>query len=191
MSRGQVYSPALYPSATRIWRKCGYGEVFQLDVMERSVRANRQLPRTKVAETEKPNWDTIIEIDKAAFDGFWRMGRHGLEEALTSTSRSVVLTAGDAEVVGYAIVGAQWNVSYLQRIAVHPRHTGERIGSDLVKEALAWARRAASQTMVLNVRKENTRARRLYSKEGFTETGTALRILRFDSYDTRPDGLGH
>jgi ribosomal-protein-alanine N-acetyltransferase len=189
LSGGRVYSPALYPSATRIWRKCGYGEAHDLDVMERSTRSSFQ-PQRDVAETEDPDWDTIIEIDKAAFEGFWRMSLDGLREAMTSTSRSMMLTLGDTEIVGYAIVGAQWNVSYLQRIAVHPQHRGNQVGSDLVRHAVSWGQRAAAQTMVLNVRKENTPARRLYSKEGFTETGTALRILRFESSDASHDGRG-
>lgn len=120
-----------------------------------------------------------MEIDRLAFQGFWRMSPAGLTEAMSSTARSVVLTVGDTEILGYAIVGAQWNVSYLQRIAVRPEQAGKNVGSDLVRAALAWARKTSAQTMVLNVRNENARARRLYSKEGFAPTGTALRILRY------------
>ncbi len=180
MSRASVYSPALYTSSTRIWQRCGYEEAFHLNVMERSVTSNRSGPTTVVVESKKPNWDVIMEIDRHAFQGFWRMSLAGLTEAMSSTTRSVVLTVGDTETAGYAIVGAQWNVSYLQRIAVHPEHSGKNIGSDLVRAALAWARRTTAQTMVLNVREENVRARRLYSKEGFASTGTALRILRYE-----------
>lgn len=180
MSQASVYSPPLYTSSTRIWQKCGYQEAFRLNVMERSVTSNRSGPTTVVVESRKPNWDVIMEIDRHAFQGFWRMSLAGLTEAMSSTARSAILTVGDTGTVGYAIVGAQWNVSYLQRIAVHPEHSGKNIGSDLVRAALSWAGKTAAQTMVLNVREENIRARRLYSKEGFTSTGTALRILRYE-----------
>ncbi|MFV1963112.1 MAG: GNAT family N-acetyltransferase [Acidimicrobiia bacterium] len=180
LSRASVYSPALYPSSTRIWKRCGYEETFHLNVMERSVTSNRSGPTTPIDESRTPDWHAIMEIDRLAFQGFWRMSLAGLMEAMASTTRSVVLTVGDTETVGYAIVGAQWNVSYLQRIAVHPEHTGKNIGSDLVRAALAWARRTAAQTMVLNIREENVHARRLYSKEGFVLTGAALRILRYE-----------
>ncbi|MEE8406154.1 MAG: GNAT family N-acetyltransferase [Acidimicrobiia bacterium] len=181
LSKASVYSPALYRSSTRIWLKCGYEEVFHLDVMERPVTSNRSAPTSLIVESGNPDWDALIEIDRHAFQGFWRMSVAGLTEAMSSTTRSVVLTVGDAKTTGYAIVGAQWNVSYLQRIAVHSEHRGKNIGSDLVRAALSWARKRSAQTMILNVREENVRARRLYSKEGFTPTGTALRILRYET----------
>ena len=129
MSRASVYSPALYTSSTRIWQRCGYEEAFHLNVMERSVTSNRSGPTTVVVESKKPNWDVIMEIDRHAFQGFWRMSLAGLTEAMSSTTRSVVLTVGDTETAGYAIVGAQWNVSYLQRIAFHPEQSSARVGS--------------------------------------------------------------
>ncbi len=181
LCKTSVYSPALYTSSTRIWLKCGYEESFHLDVMERSVTSPRPGPNSLVVEAERPDWGALIEIDRHAFQGFWRMSVAGLNEAMSSTSRSVVLTMGDTEIAGYAIVGAQWNVSYLQRIAVHPEHGGKNIGSDLVRAALQWARKKSAQTMVLNVREENARARRLYSREGFTPTGTTLRVLRYET----------
>ena len=68
----------------------------------------------------------------------------------------------------------------MERIPVHPELSGKNIGADLVRAALSWDGKTAAQTMVLNVREENVRARSLYSKEGFASTGTALRILRYE-----------
>lgn len=108
------------------------------------------------------------------------MGSDGLKEAIRATTNSAVLIqTAESDLVGYVIVGAQWGVAYLQRIAVHPDHRGKNIGSDLVRGAINWARRTTSQVMVLNVRNENGPARSLYAKEGFTATGTQLRILRY------------
>lgn len=175
-----VYSPALYPSSIRIWIRSGYEPVDELEVMERSVALPSSSPRIPIAERAAPDWSRIMEIDKAAFEGFWRMSLDGLHEALASTKRSAVLVAEDGgETVGYALVGAQWDVAYLQRIAVHPDRSGLSIGSDLVRASLGWGRKMQSRVMVLNVRKENERAQRLYAKEGFTPTSTSLRMLRY------------
>lgn len=175
-----VYSPALYPSSTRVWTKVGYQEAHRLGVMERSLSRPIETPQTPLSHTE-PDWDSLCAIDDAAFEGFWRMGPDGLKEALMATSHAAILSLeADSGIVGYVIVGAQWGVAYLQRLAVHPEHRGRRIGADLVRGAIQWARKTTSQVMVLNVRDQNMPAQRLYANEGFTATGTKLRILRHD-----------
>lgn len=176
-----VYSPAVYPQASRLWRRCGYVEAHLLDIMERATTSGKDKVNTGVAFVEEPDWDMILEIDRAAFDGFWGMSREGLEEALASTRRSAVLGIGEPGITGYALVGAQWGVSYLQRIAVHPAHTGKGSGSALVRAALRWGRSAGAKSMVLNVRADNNRAHRMYRKEGFMDAGTPLSILRYEN----------
>ena len=173
-----VYSPALYPASTRIWSRAGYEEAHRLRVMERSLAARAGTPSADVVETAV-ELDELASLDAEAFEGFWRLTEPGLAEALEATTRSSVLSLrSDSGLTGYAIVGSQWGVSYLQRIAVRPSHRGQGFGRDLVRAAVTWARRSASRVMVLNVRDENAPARAVYSKEGFVDTSTHLRILR-------------
>lgn len=180
MTRRGVYSPAIYPGSTRIWIRCGYEEHARLRIMERALSTPSEPPTVDVIEATDPDWDLIHHIDQRSFQGFWRMSQHGLQEALSSTRRSAVLTVqrGGA-LAGYAILGAQWGASYLQRIAVDPDHIRLGLGSSLIRGALQWARQGGSQTMVLNVRDENTRAGRLYAGEGFRATATTLRVLHY------------
>ena len=172
-----VFSPALYESATKVWTKAGFREAHRLAVMERSLGAPISDPVRVVVKTE-PAWDQIEDIDRASFKGFWRMSVDGLQEALESTRQSVLLTIGEPA-VGYVIIGSQWGVSYLQRIAVHPDYAGDGMGSDLVRAGAIWARETSARTMILNVRDENEPARSLYVKEGFGSTTTTLRVLEY------------
>ncbi len=171
-----TYSPALYPSATRVWARAGYQMAGRLMVMERSLSVPWPHPHSRVDQTSN-DWDALVALDRAAFEGFWRMGRFGLEEAYRATGRSMILTVGENGPVGYAIVGAQRGVGYLQRIAVSPRAGGQGLGTDLVHSALAWARARGARTMLLNVREEASPARRLYHATGFHDTGTRLAIM--------------
>jgi ribosomal-protein-alanine N-acetyltransferase len=149
--------------------------------MERSLSRPIEDIRAPLS-VESPDWKDLAVLDGAAFEGFWRMGAEGLKEAVQATSNSAILTRRTpSEIAGYVIVGAQWGVAYLQRLAVHPAYRGQNIGSDLVRGAINWARRTASQVMVLNVRDENKPAQRVYAKEGFTTTGTKLRILKYQT----------
>jgi GNAT superfamily N-acetyltransferase len=176
-----LYSPALYPGSTRVWRRAGFVEHAELIVMERSLGAVPAAPGAghHVNVDVVPEWEAILEIDRAAFDGFWGMGRLGLEEALlTNPTTTLLVVSSNESTDGYAIVGSQWGVAYLHRIAVRPERTGQGVGRALVDSAMTWGSAHGAKSMVLNVRGDNRQALGLYHKSGFTNTGTRLQILR-------------
>lgn len=179
MGQDRVYSPALYPDATRVWRRAGYDTHATLGVMERTLSDRRSgLQEGEVTIEVDPNWDEIYELDREAFAGFWRMSKLGLIEANDTNRRTALLTTrSEGMISGYAIVGTQWGVTYLHRIAVHPEHGGRGFGAGLMDAAIDWGRRSGGRTMVLNVRHDNGRARRVYERSGFVDTGTALEVL--------------
>lgn len=180
ISGSGVFSPPMFAGSMRVWKRAGYREARRLLVMERPLGVEVQNPHMDIEEVVEPPWQRVLEIDRFAFDGFWRMSLDGLREALTSTSPAAVLTASiDREVVGYAIVGAQWGTAYLQRVAVETGSAGQGIGTDLVRAAVRWARRTSAASMVLNVRSENARAVSVYERCGFSITSRTLRILRY------------
>lgn len=182
---GSVYSPALYPSATGVWRRSGFQTHAELAVMERSLnRAPPDKPIHEVSSPTQPHWESVSRLDEAAFDGFWRMSRLALEEAYQTARTSALLeTFVDGRLAGYAIVGNQWGVSYLHRIAVHPDHVGQGRGASLLTAAAGWGRAHGARVMVLNVREVNKRAQTLYQRLGFSHTGTRLSVLRHQAAD--------
>lgn len=180
-ANGTVLSPALYSSATRAWKKAGYQPMLQLSIMETNLGPTKP-DSERVDRFEGEDLSPLAQLDHLAFDTFWHMDEAGLREALLATPRAVVFQARvDDSLAGYAIVGSQLGISFLQRIAVSPQHQGGGIGSDLLKAAMAWAGGSGAATMVLNVRDDNEEARRLYLKHGFASTRTALRVLRYDA----------
>jgi ribosomal-protein-alanine N-acetyltransferase len=188
---GAVYSPALYPEATRVWSKAGFSLFGRLDVMEMPIGPGITPPRHQVDATRDPSWASLVALDQTAFEGFWRMGEAGLIEAMRATPRSIVLEARrDGELAGYALTGAQGMLSFLQRVAVAPTFSGQGIGTSLVRASLAWAAARGSRVMVLNVRPENDRARTLYEREGFEMRDVHLDLLRFDGPPGADRGLG-
>jgi [ribosomal protein S18]-alanine N-acetyltransferase len=179
---GSVYSPALFPGSTRLWRRSGFDDYAALDVMERSLLGDLE-PATdvEVRPESNPDWDQVLAVDQAAFEGFWLMSRFGLAEAHETNRVAVLLTvAAPRGLAGYTIVGSQWGTAYLHRIAVHSEETGRGVGTALLHSAIAWSTRTGARTMVLNVRPENTRAKQLYEHVGFKDTGTSLRVLRHE-----------
>lgn len=174
-----VYSPALYPGSTRVWTRTGFEDFAALDVMERPLVAERPPDPKDVRMVQAPDWDEILDIDQESFDGFWGMSRLGLTEAHeTNRSTALFVVGQDHRLAGYAIVGAQWGTVYLHRIAVRPDESGHGLGGALLARSINWGVGTGSRTMVLNVRPENSRAKSLYRRLGFTDTGTALRVYR-------------
>jgi ribosomal protein S18 acetylase RimI-like enzyme len=179
-ANGPVFSPALYSSATRIWKKAGYGPMLRLKIMEKKLVPVAELSE-RVSEHDPADIGPLEQVDHAAFDEFWRMDTAGLSEAIAATPRARVLKI-DTEIGmgGYAIVGSQLGISFLQRIAVSNRHQGMGFGSELLKASMRWALDSGAATMVLNVRSDNEVALGLYSRHGFVDTKTSLRLLRYD-----------
>lgn len=175
-----VYSPALYEGSSAVWRRSGFEEHASLDVMERGLSAD--VPsggRDSVRSEGNPDWDAVIDVDRVSFEGFWGMSRLGLVEAYhTNRSTSLLVAGSSSRLSGYAIVGSQWGTVYLHRIAVRPSESGRGLGGALLRAAIAWGGQTGGSSMVLNVRPENDRAKRLYERHGFVTTGTALQVLR-------------
>jgi ribosomal protein S18 acetylase RimI-like enzyme len=180
LGAGSVFSPALYGSATGVWRRSGFGDYADLDVMERPLATETPTTGTHlVREEPDPDWDQILTVDRAAFEGFWGMSRLGLSEAhRTNRAGTTFVATNEDGVAGYAIVGSQWGTVYLHRIAVHPDHAGQGLGGALLTASIDWGDRSGGRSIILNVRPENTRARRFYERHGFSDTGTRLRVLR-------------
>ena len=174
---GTVYSPALFPTTTRIWRRSGFAEYASLSVMEKPLSPQEANLSEIELESSAPDWDPVLEIDRAAFEGFWGMSKQGLKDAFATNKRSTLITAGSEPPTGYALLGAQWGVSYLHRIAVRPDLGGQGIGRRLLQAAFDWAYKAGARSMVLNVRAVNDRAIRLYEKNGFVKTPTELQVF--------------
>lgn len=173
-----IRSPALGETQTGLWRRAGFSDSLELVVFERSLTDPFEAPMRRVTDLASPDLSLLADIDDRAFDPDWRVGRGGLEDAISATPGSVVLAVMDGDTaLGFAIVGEMAGVSYLQRLAVDPDHAGGGIGSSLVRSGCRWARRRGAHTMLLNTQPENQAAAGLYLREGFVALGPRLRVL--------------
>lgn len=173
-----VISPPLTEGAERPWRTVGFRDFLILELFRRQLGPVAPPPHP-VTIASRDDWGKALQIDRAAFRGVWRLDGRGLAEALDATPRSVLLLAGRAgNPAGFAVVGSSGTSSYLQRVAVHPRHQQSGLGRALLREAMRWARRRGAQSMILNTQPGNRPAAALYRAEGFTRLSERLVVLR-------------
>jgi len=104
-----------------------------------------------------------------------------LQEALHESDPSaafIIAEEDDGRAAGFAWVHAirDWytlrDIAKLEEIAVV--EDGRGAGSALMQAVEAWARAHACELLVLNVLKENDRARRLYERHGFSDEHTLM-----------------
>lgn len=174
-----VISPPLTEGAERPWRTVGFGDFLVLELFRRQLDVPVAPPRHPVTIGSRDDWGQALKIDREAFQGVWRLDGRGLAEALDATPRSALLLAGRrGEPAGFAVVGSSGTSSYLQRVAVRPRHQRAGLGRALLREAMRWARRGGAQSMLLNTQPGNHAPAALYRAEGFTRLSDQLVVLR-------------
>jgi ribosomal-protein-alanine N-acetyltransferase len=82
-----------------------------------------------------------------------------------------VVAETDSTIVGYACLNAVGGKGDVQTIAVRPDRQGQGIAGSILADLIATATACGCSEVSLYVRADNARARRLYQRTGFTETG--------------------
>ena len=174
----EVLSAPLLTSHSGLWQRAGFRPRLELVIFERSVEVSPPKPVRPIRPGEPSDWDQVLSIDNAAFPPLWRLGRHGLSEAMSATPQAGFLVTGPVgDPDGFAIVGSSASVAYLQRLAVNPFRQRAGAGTALVRAALQWASGRGGRTMLLNTQPDNQGAAHLYQKEGFRVGAHRLEVF--------------
>jgi ribosomal protein S18 acetylase RimI-like enzyme len=177
----RVVTSALAPAEQGAFLTLGFEEYERLhllshnlaDVARPAKEASKLLRRGRTSD-----WPSVLDVDAAAFEPFWRLDSGGLGEAIDATpvTRFRVATAG-GRVLAYAITGSSENQGYLQRLAVDPAHRRQGLGRALGLDGLRWLRRRGVAGAVVNTQLGNDPALALYLSLGFRQERTQLSVL--------------
>jgi len=192
-------SPDLIRHAMRILAKRGYREVLtgalsareQLGFLEVGFEVRDHLhllshdledlpdlaDTAAIRRARRRDRAAVLEVDRAAFDSFWRLDEAGLDEALDATPSTRFRVATAPDVVAYVVAGRAGSRGYLQRLAVHPDHQRSGLGAALVLDALHWMRRRGTVRAAVNTQTTNEIALGLYLRLGFQLEPGGLAVL--------------
>ncbi len=126
-------------------------------------------------------YDTFID----AFSDYQIPVQMSLEEFVeTNDQRSVILTDSfgafteEGKLVGFVLNGVRMKEDgisfYDAGTAIVPSYRGKGIGSQLLTHTLHHAQKRGARAFILEVIKDNDRARELYEKQGFETTRSLL-----------------
>lgn len=141
-----------------------------------------EVPKPSRGSTKRGNvrdHESILQVDMAAFEPFWRLDERSLVDAISATPRSRVRVSPHRPLRGYAITGLSGFRGYLQRLAVHPDYQGLGIGSSLVADSLFWLKRHRCRIAMVNTQETNEGALRLYESHGFVNQPSGLAVLHY------------
>ena len=116
--------------------------------------------------------DAVLALDRALFgEEAWSRQMLVGELGQQPASRFYLVAEDDGAIVGYAGLLAAGGQADVLTIAVDTARWGQGVGSELLRQLLAEAKRRECTEVFLEVRADNTRAQRLYHWWGFTEVG--------------------
>ncbi len=130
--------------------------------------------------------EQVYEIDKNAFAIPWH--RSSFEEELKNILATYLVARQDNIIVGYIGMWFVMDECHITNIAVHSDFRRQGIASKLIKQMIKLCKEHEISYILLEVRKNNISAQKLYEKFGFKSDG-----IRKDYYknpdNTREDAI--
>ena len=114
--------------------------------------------------------ERVAEIESFAFSTPWKAAtfRQLLERP---GAVLLVLEVPPDRVVGYAVLWCIQDQGELANLALIPEFQNRRLGAHLLDRVLGEARERSVESLYLEVRVSNFRARSMYASRGFEEVG--------------------
>ena len=124
-----------------------------------------------IREAHNQDIDQLIAIEELCYDHPWP--REAFEEEIERDDVGISLVAEDEGlIVGFLSGMAVVDEFRMHNIAVHPDFRGRGVGRGMIEAVESLCRQRDFRRILLEVRKDNEVARRLYQDLGFEAAGT-------------------
>ena len=117
----------------------------------------------------------IEKIDHLAFASLWQNSLEGLTKAFNQPGFSTVATQQN-QIIGYQISTAVTIQGHLARLAVHPDHQGQQVGTGLVVDLLSRMLKNGIHNITVNTQYDNFSSLAIYQKLGFNQTQETIPV---------------
>ena len=117
----------------------------------------------------KEHLKQIKNILQEQFDEFWNA--NVLDKELENPLSDYVVAIENGQVVGYAGIWQPIDEGHITNIVTKKDKRGNHIGTKMLEEIIALAKRKELKSVTLEVNEHNETAIRLYKKHNFIEVG--------------------
>jgi [ribosomal protein S18]-alanine N-acetyltransferase len=143
----------------------------------------KAIPALAIEEMRSKDLDEIMLIEEMCFPTPWP--RQVFDMELKSPRSFARVTRFDGVVVGYIVAWMIYDEVHVLNIAVHPDFRRMGIGENMLRDCLDFFLKKGAKHAILEVRRGNLGAKRLYEKLGFRSIG----IRRGYYVDTGEDAI--
>ena len=127
----------------------------------------------------------ILEIERRAYPFPWTEGI--FRDCLKVGYSAWVLQSTAGDILGYALMSMAVGEAHILNLCIDPESQRQGLGRFLLDHLLRIARSANMALVLLEVRRSNAPARRLYEGAGFSTFG--VRKGYYPAHDGREDAL--
>lgn len=115
--------------------------------------------------------DAVMAVEQASFTNPWTREMYQAELGHQGVSFFVLARAADRQVIGFCSFWRVVDEVHINNLAVLPEHRHQGIGRALLARVLQDAAAQRATRALLEVRRSNEPARRLYESLGFVVAG--------------------
>ena len=126
----------------------------------------------------------VFAVEQRAYPHPWTLGI--FRDCLRIGYNAWVMVH-EQQVIGYGIVMMSPGEAHILNICVDPDYQGRGLGRHLLRHLVHTSNRTDIEMVLLEVRRSNVKAKRLYQSEGFHELG--VRKAYYPSDDGREDAI--
>ena len=116
--------------------------------------------------------DDVLAVERASFTNPWTREMYLSELQNEGVSFLFVARDDAGKLIGFCSFWRVFEELHINNLAVAPEHRRQGVAASLLEHVLAEAPRLGATRALLEVRRSNSDARRLYERFGFSLAGT-------------------
>ena len=129
------------------------------------------------------DYDTIVEVDSAAFRPPWQISAAVAQRAMAQASLLTVAEM-NGQIAGYQLTTPTLNGAHLARLAVRPEWQGRGLGAALVADLIDQCRRQGARELTVNTQDNNSASLAVYQRLGYRRNGISYPVYQLPLKDT-------